>query len=155
MAVAFVVRGGSVSGPAPPRIDLAVTIDDMDGKKVDLSPYAGKPLVINLWATWCVPCRIETPQLVALSEKFKAQGISFIGISTDDKPDAIRAFAAEFKVPYPMLVGLTNERFVDHLGYTGVLPFTILLDKTGIVAGQITGIETTESWEKRLAELIK
>lgn len=144
-----------MSGPPPPKIDLSAVLDDMNGNKVDLSPYAGKPLVINLWATWCVPCRIETPQLVALSEKFKAQGVAFIGISTDDQPDAVRAFAAEFKVPYPMLVGLTSPSFVDHLGYTGVLPFTVLLDKTGTVAGQITGIETTELWEKRLAELIK
>lgn len=154
MAVAFVARGVN-SGPPPPKVDLSVTLEDLNGAKIDLSAYAGKPVVFNLWATWCGPCKLETPQLVALSEKFKARGLTIIGISVDDQPDAIRAFASEFKVGYPMLVGVGHEDFIHRLGYQDMLPFSILVDKTGTVVGQITGLETTADWERRIEELLK
>ena len=155
MAVAFVARTGVSSGPSAPKVDLAVVIEDMHGAKVDLSGYAGKPVVFNLWATWCAPCRLETPQLVALAEKFKERGLTIIGISVDDMPDAIRAFASEFKVTYPMLVGVGQEEFIRRLGYQDVLPFSVLVDRTGTVVGQITGLETTADWKRRIEDLLK
>src|SRR5690242_4075005 len=100
MALAFTIRGGVKSGPSAPKVDLNVVLDDMAGAKVSLADYQGKPVILNFWATWCGPCKLETPQLVALSEKFKARGLNIVAVSTDDKPDAIRAFAAEFKIPY-------------------------------------------------------
>src|SRR5262245_39979899 len=107
LAVALVVRtNGSVTNEPRVKANLAFTLEDMNGAKVDLQSYAGKPLVINLWATWCGPCRLEMPQLVELAAKFKDKGLSVVGISVDDKPDDIRQFAAEYKVTYPMLVGL-------------------------------------------------
>jgi thiol-disulfide isomerase/thioredoxin len=154
MAVAFVARGVH-SGPPPPKVDLSVTLEDLNGAKIDLSSYAGKPVVLNLWATWCGPCKLETPQLVALSEKFKARGLNIIGISVDDTPDEIRAFASEFKVKYPMLVGVGHEDFMTRLGYQDMLPFSILVDRNGVVVGQITGLETTGDWERRIEELLK
>src|SRR5262245_48805 len=106
MAVAFSVRGGGVVTPSAgaAKADLTAVLEDINGAKVDLAAYQWKPLVLNLWATWCGPCRLETPQLVGLAEKYKARGLTIIGVSTDDKPDAVRAFASEFKVTYPMLV---------------------------------------------------
>jgi len=160
MAVAFSVRGGGGAfavppGPGGPKVDFAAVLDDMNGVKVDLAAYQGKPVVINLWATWCGPCKLETPQLVALSEKYKAHGLTIIGISTDDKPEGIRAFAAEFKVPYPMLVGAGHEEFLERLGWEGTLPFSLLIDKSGAVVAQITGLETTAGWESRIEGLLK
>ncbi len=158
MAVAFAVRGGGGavhSGPGAPTVDLAVVLDDMNGAKFDLAAYKGKAVVINLWATWCAPCRLETPQLVGLAERYNARGLTIIGISTDDKPEDIRAFAAEHQVTYPMLVGLGREAFLERLGYTGVLPFSVLVDKTGTIVGQITGLETTPAWESRIEDLLK
>jgi cytochrome c biogenesis protein CcmG/thiol:disulfide interchange protein DsbE len=134
---------------------MSGVLEDMNGVKVDLASFAGKPVVINLWATWCGPCKLETPQLVSLSEKFKARGLTILGISVDDLPDAIRAFASEFKVSYPMLVGAGHEDIIQRLGYEEVLPFSILVDRTGAVVGEITGIETTADWERRIEELLK
>lgn len=154
MAVAFAARGGS-SGATGVKVDLAAVLEDVTGAKVDLAAYAGKPVIINLWATWCGPCRLETPQLVALAEKFKARGITIIGISVDDTAADVRSFAAEFKVTYPMLVGLGHEEFVEKLGYQGVLPLSILVDRNGMEAGRITGLETTADWERRIEGLLK
>ena len=157
MAVAFAVRGGGAihSGPGAPKIDLGIVLEDMNGTKVDLASYQGKPVVLNLWATWCGPCRLETPQLVGLSEKFKARGLTIIGISTDDKPDAVREFAAEFKVTYPMLVGLGHDDWLERIGYVGNLPFSLLIDKSGTIVAQITGLETTAGWESHIESLLK
>ncbi len=100
LVVAMAIR--SASDPAAvERADLSFTLKDMNGQDVALSDFAGKPLVVNLWATWCAPCRTEMPQLVELSEKYKARGVAIIGISIDDSPEEIRAFAKQFDVPYP------------------------------------------------------
>jgi len=155
MAVAFVARGGSGSAAPLRKVELSGVFEDLNGAKVDLASFAGKPVIINLWATWCGPCKLETPQLVSLSEKFKTRGLTIIGISVDDTPDLIRAFASEYKVTYPMLVGVGHEDMIRHLGYQEVLPFSILVDKSGTVVGEITGIETTADWERRIEALLK
>lgn len=155
VAIALVARVGMSSGPPPPKANLNVVMEDLTGAKVDLSSLAGRPLVINLWATWCGPCRIETPQLVALAEKYKSRGVSIIGISVDDMPDAIRAFSAEYKVTYPMLVGVGHEDFLRSLGYQGLLPFSVLVESDGTITGQVTGLKRTADWERRIEALLQ
>lgn len=155
LAIALVVRSGVSSGPPAPRVDLQYLLEDMSGAKVDLARFAGKPMIINLWATWCGPCRLETPQLVALADKFGKQGLVVIGVSVDDAPDAIRAFAAEYQVSYPMLVGLGQDAFLRSVGYQDVLPFSVLVSKDGTITSQITGLKTTAEWERRILGLLR
>lgn len=152
LSVALVVRSTKPAVPVE-RANLAYTIDDMNGGKVALSTFAGKPLVINLWATWCGPCRLETPQLQALADKFKSQGLAIVGVSVDDKPDAIRDFAAEYKVTYPMLVGLGQEAFLKAIGYEDSLPLSILIKADGTILERHVGLKTTEEWERLIREL--
>ena len=149
LAIAFVARGGMPVEKAA----LDFTLEDMNGAPVDLRQFAGKPLVINLWATWCGPCRVETPQLEALYQKFRDRGVTIIGVSVDDQPDAIRAFAAEYNVTYPMLVGLGQNPFLTAMGYAQTLPMTILVRADGTVAERVTGMKTTEVWEKKIEGL--
>ena len=154
LAIALVARSSNSAPPAPvEHANLAFTLEDMSGKKVDLSTYAGKPLVINLWATWCGPCRLEMPQLVGLADKFRDRGLRIVGVSTDDTPDAIREFAAEYKVNYPMLVGLGQDAFLRAVGYEDQLPLSILIRADGTIAERITGIKKTEDWERRILAL--
>jgi thiol-disulfide isomerase/thioredoxin len=153
LAIALVARS-SVAPPAPvERAKLSFTLEDMAGAKIDLAKYAGKPLIINLWATWCGPCRLEMPQLQELSEKYRDRGLTIIGISVDDTPDAIRAAAAEYKITYPMLVGVGQDPFLYGLGYEDVLPFSILIRADGTIADRITGLKTTDDWERRILAL--
>ena len=157
LAIALVARSGPAAPPleAAARVNLAYTIEDMSGATVDLATFAGKPLLINLWATWCGPCRLEMPQLDALSVKFKDCGLVVIGISADDKPDAIRAIASEYKISYRMLVGLGQDALLRELGYEDVLPYSILVRADGTVTDRITGLETTEDWERRITALLR
>jgi len=157
LAIALVARSGPASAPTPAasRVNLAFTVDDMSGATVDLATFAGKPLLINLWATWCGPCRLEMPQLEALAAKFKDRGLIVIGISADDKPDAIRAIASEYKISYRMLVGLGQDALLRELGYEDVLPYSVLVRADGTVSDRITGLATTEDWERRIAALLQ
>ncbi len=156
LAVAFTVRTGAPApGPAPERVNLAITLKDMDGADVRLDSFAGRPIVINLWATWCGPCRLEMPQLIDLYAKFKDRDLVMIGLSVDDTPDLIRPFAKEFGVTYPLLVGLGHEDFLAALGYTAAVPMTLFVRKDGTLAERVIGIATTMSMERRILALLE
>ncbi|HEX5070127.1 MAG TPA: TlpA disulfide reductase family protein [Vicinamibacterales bacterium] len=150
LAVALVVRTNTRASEPRVKANLAFTLEDMNGAKIDLASYAGKPLIINLWATWCGPCRLEMPQLVELAAKFKDRGLQVIGISVDDNPADIREFAAEYKVTYPMLVGLGQDALLHALGYEDSVPISVLIRADGSIASVLQGITTTDDWEKRI-----
>jgi len=155
LAIALVVRA-SIRPPEPVELaTLDYTVADMAGAKVNLASFRGKPLVINLWATWCGPCRLEMPQLEALSAKFKDRGLTIVGLSVDDEPEEIRKVAEEFKITYPMLVGLGQGDLIQGLGYQNSLPLSILIRADGTVAGRITGLMTTGDWERKLQALTR
>ena len=156
LAVAFTVRTGApVPAAAPERVNLAVTLKDMNGADVRLDSFAGRPMLINLWATWCGPCRLEMPQLIDLYAKFKDRDLVMIGVSVDDTPELIRPFAKEFSVTYPLLVGLGHEDFLAALGYTGGVPMTLFVKKDGTIAERVNGIATTMSMERRILALFE
>ena len=157
LAVALTVRTSVTRPPAPAveRVNLDITLKDMNGADVRLSTFAGRPILINLWATWCGPCRLETPQLVDLHGRFKDRGLVILGISIDDAPEAIRAFAKEFTVPYPMLVGRDQPAFLAALGYTDPVPVSVFITRDGTVSTRVTGIDTTAAMERRVLALFE
>lgn len=127
---------------APPGVDVAnvgdlrpdVALVDLNGKERHLSEFHGKRVLLNFWASWCVPCLAEMPALNAASRKFGDQDAIVLGIAMDD-PVHVRAFLAEHPVNYPILIGQlaspsTSLRFGDT---DEVLPFSVLLDGSGHV----------------------
>jgi thiol-disulfide isomerase/thioredoxin len=157
LATTLVLRSGGFLGPSTPdeHADLDIVLKDATGAEVSLASFAGKPLIINLWATWCGPCRLETPQLVKLYERYKEQGLVVVGISVDDAPDAVRGFADELKVTYPMFSGADVEERLHGLGYNDLLPMSILIRKDGTVAGRVTGVASTDAWERGIQTLLQ
>lgn len=117
---------------------LALTLSDMAGEPVALARYAGRPLLVNFWATWCPPCVKEMPDLDALQKKFAE--VQFVGIGIDTA-DNIRAFAEKVAVSYPLLVaGHGGIDIVRSLGNpAGGLPFTVIFDADGQVNRKILG----------------
>ncbi len=149
------------SGAAPDAVDATVvgkpaplhyTLKDLNGVDVKLESFKGKVILINFWATWCGPCRVEMPQLVDLAARY-GDRITVVGISVDDTPDQIREFAAEFKVTYPMLVGRGHDDALISLGYDGSVPMTVFLDAEGHVRNRFIGIRTTETWARHIDAL--
>lgn len=143
---------GAISATAPePPADLkiaergaivpAFSVPDLDGQPVTLpQAYAGRPLLVNLWASWCGPCIKEMPELDRYARAEGANGTQVVGIALDDA-DAVRAFLARIPVSYPVLVDAPGPRDAGvRLGNPrGVLPYSVLLDPQGRVLKQKIG----------------
>jgi peroxiredoxin len=95
------------------------------------------------------------PQLVDLYSSLKDRGLVMLGISIDDTPDKIKAFAEEYGVNYPLLVGLDHPRLLEALGYTGAVPMTLFVRRDGTVADRTIGIDTTAAMERRMLALLE
>jgi thiol-disulfide isomerase/thioredoxin len=104
-----------------------VSLPDLDGKEQALGQWKGKVLIVNFWATWCVPCREEMPEFVKLQKEFGDRGVQFVGIAVDD-PAKVRQFAAELGLNYPALIGGYGAiELSKSLGNrVGALPYTLV-----------------------------
>lgn len=132
-------RGKFVSEPAGAVHSIApdFSLTDLNGQKVTLSQYRGKVVLLNFWATWCAPCRAETPQLVKLQENYRPQGLRVLGISLDDDAKDVPPFYQEFHMNYPVAVGDAHlaERYGGVLG----LPVSFIVDCGGRIEARFIG----------------
>ena len=135
--------------PAP----LQYTLKDMNGTEVKLASYKGKIILLNFWATWCEPCKYEIPDLISLQEQY-ADDIVVLGFSVDDTPEQLQAYAAEYKVNYPMLVGNGHENVQDAYGPMWGIPVTIVIARDGTIARKQSGIRTREQFEREIKALL-
>ena len=136
--------------PAP----LDYTLRDIHDNEVSLAALKGNVILLNFWATWCGPCKIEIPWFVEFQAKHKGDGLVVLGLSVDDTPEQIKPFAAEFQVNYPMLVGLGREDFQEAYGPVWGLPITFVIDRDGTLCRKHIGIATKEAFEDDLAALL-
>ncbi|MGB6745489.1 MAG: TlpA disulfide reductase family protein [Terracidiphilus sp.] len=141
--------------PLKGKMAPAFALEDMSGKKISLASYRGKAVLINFWATWCAPCKIETPWLVELRNKYAGQGFEILGIDTegdDLKPNdtagwakdktEVQKFVQQMKVPYPILVN--GDSISTPYGGLDELPTSFFVDRKGTVVAAQLGL-TSES----------
>ncbi len=140
---------GTPEGAAP----LNFTLKDMAGQDVRLADFKGRPIVLNFWATWCGPCRIEIPWLVELQARYPDQGLVILGISTDDEPADLRKFAADFKMNYPVLVGLNQDRLLEAYDAVNLLPITWFVKPDGTIGDKGTGLHSKQWFEDQIKAL--
>ncbi len=137
------------------KMDLRTTelyLRTLTGQGTKLAPYAGKKItLLNLWATWCGPCREEMPALTQLHEKYKARGFAVVGVDVDERVEDVKRFLEHTKVGYPMLAS-TEGKTVAALGDLEALPTSILLDDKGDVLEVMVGAIETPYLEKLLNE---
>ncbi len=119
------------------------------GPDIDLSALCGRPVLVNLWATWCAPCREEMPLLQATSERH--QQVQFLGVNTQDTPEAAAGFLAKTGVTYPQVLD-PDGQLLDFLRVPG-LPVTVVLDADGRITGRHIGQLHPESIENLLTTL--
>lgn len=125
--------------PVSERVVLApISGKTLADKELSTSSYAGSVMVINNWASWCAPCRDETPQLVSAANSLPEA--HFMGINVKDHLDAALAFVAEFKIPYPSLNDSEGQLITQVPGVpAAALPSTVIVDKQGRIAVRIIG----------------
>jgi peroxiredoxin len=131
------------------------TLQSLDGKTVRLSDFHGKAVVLNFWATWCEPCKIEMPWFVDLQKKYAADGLQILGVAMDDaSPQDIDKFAKQMGVNYPVMVG--KDSVGDAYGGVQFLPATFYIGRDGKVVDKVFGIkgrgEIEDDVKKALAE---
>jgi thiol-disulfide isomerase/thioredoxin len=120
-----------------------------DGKEVRLSSLRGKAVLVNFWATWCEPCKIEMPSLVDLQKKYGPQGLQIVGVAMDDADDKeISTFAHKMGVNYMVLRG--TEKVGEIYGGVDHLPMTYYLDRSGKVVDETEGMAGEATFENAI-----
>ncbi len=143
-------EGASLRGRAAP----AFTLTSTDGKPVSLAEYKGHPVVVNFWATWCGPCKLEMPWFQEFSTKYKPQGLVVLGLSQDDgaTPGDVATAAKKIGVNYPIL--MPNDKVTKAYGGVEYLPETFYIDKTGKVLTVASGVPSKDQMEAEIQQTI-
>ena len=124
-----------------------------DGKTVTLSSLRGKAVVVNFWATWCGPCKIEMPWLVDLQKKYGDQGLQIVGITKDDSnEETIAKFTKKMGVNYTIVVG--NQQVQDLYGGVGGLPTSFFVNRSGKVVHEIIGLDSESKFEDAIKQAL-
>ena len=129
----------------------ALSLRDSNGKQQNLSDYRGKIVVLNFWATWCVPCRNEMPMLSKIQKKYHDKGIELLGASLDEEKSQplISPFAEKYKIPFPLLLGATPED-LKKLNLGEAIPATAFIDADGKVVARVLGELDKSDLEHRI-----
>jgi peroxiredoxin len=129
-------------------------LKDADGKTVRLSDYKGKVVLLDFWATWCGPCKIEIPWFIAFERKYKDQGFAVIGISMDEEGwTVIKPFVADLAINYRILQG--SDSTADLYGGVEALPTTFLIDRDGKIDETHVGLAGKDDFEDGIKKLVE
>jgi peroxiredoxin len=140
----------SGSGKAAPDFALK----DSTGATIKLSDYRGKVVLLNFWATWCEPCKIEIPWFISFQQKFKNQDFAVVGVSMDDDGwESVKPYLAHSKINYQVVVG--NDDISKLFGEIDALPTTFVIDRGGHIANSHTGLVSKLTYEEEIGTLLK
>lgn len=127
--------------PAPTGL-MQANLTKIDGSSIKLSDYKGKVLLVNVWATWCGPCRNEIPELIELQDKHKAKGFEIVGLNLDEEetPEMIKDFGKEMNINYELARG-EGQLFKEfyQVSKKDAIPQSFLIDREGKLLGVFVG----------------
>jgi thiol-disulfide isomerase/thioredoxin len=151
-------RGSAEGGGMTPKLQGKVapsfSLVDLTGKKVSLADFKGKPVLINFWATWCGPCKIEMPWFEEFNKKYAGQGLVILGVAADDASKTLIANTAQkLGVTYPVL--LKDDKVEDAYGGVSYLPESFYVDKTGKVMLETAGLNDDAGGKDEIEANIK
>jgi thiol-disulfide isomerase/thioredoxin len=136
------------------KIAPGFTLTNLDGKKVSLSEYKGRPLLVNFWATWCGPCKVEMPWFEEFRKQYAGQGFEVLGLADDADAgkDAIAKVAQKAGVSYPIL--LTDGKVQTAYGGLDVLPMSFYVDRNGVIVEETAGLGSKDEIEAHIKKTI-
>jgi peroxiredoxin len=126
-----VIAAGKVNVPAP-----TFTLDRLGGGKVSLASLRGKPVIVNFWATWCEPCKKESPELERTYRKYRDRGLVVLGLDVDDLTGDVHSFARRYGISYPLL---QRARSAEADYGVSQLPETFFVDRSGTIVAHVAG----------------
>jgi thiol-disulfide isomerase/thioredoxin len=153
LIVLFLLITPAVTLAQAPRSAPSVVLKDLKGQTVRLTDFKGKVVLLNFWATWCPPCRAETPELIRWQREYGPKGLQIIGVTyPPTNRRKVRSFLRAFKVTYPVLLGARKTKSLFDAGET--LPFTVVIDRAGNVREKIEGILLPEEFAEKIVPLL-
>jgi thiol-disulfide isomerase/thioredoxin len=143
-------EGAHLRGKTAPEFALTT----LDGKKISLSDYKGRPVLVNFWATWCAPCKLEMPWFEEFRKQYSSQGFEILGIAddTDAGKDVIEKAVQKTGVSYPIL--LADGKIEKAYGGLDYLPMSFYVDKNGVVVEETAGLGTKDEIEANIKKTI-
>jgi thiol-disulfide isomerase/thioredoxin len=147
-----------ITAAANQQLNLHVTnfsLNDLEGNTHQFNEWDGKVRVLNFWATWCPPCRKETPMFVQLQEELGEKGLQFIGVAIDEK-QKVQDFMDTYGVNYPMLIGAEDAiKVAEQYGNRfGALPWTVVINREGTIVHAQAGEFTRQKAESVIRPLL-
>ena len=126
-------------------------MNTIDGEKWSLHDQRGSIVLLNFWATWCLPCQEEIPVLVSLSEKYKSQGLKIVGVTVDsENTEQINKFIKDFKMNYPVVLTVPGSL----LSQQESVPMTLLIDEESRLIKKYVGAIDEDLFEEHIKELL-
>jgi thiol-disulfide isomerase/thioredoxin len=138
----------------PPQANLKFSFKDINGKKVALSEFKGKVIILDFWATWCVPCKAEIPGFIQLQKKYGDQGLQIIGVSVDDAAGTAKKYSDEMKMNYPILLAEGKEDILKAYDPIPSIPVSVVIDRQGRIAARHLGVAPMAVFEKEISALL-
>jgi len=155
----FHSHADSADGPAcavgAKRANLDFTMKDVNNRDVTLADFKGKVILLDFWATWCAPCKVEIPWFVEFQEKYGSAGLQVVGVSVDDTQDKLTPFVSQFKMNYPVLQGLNHDDVQEAYGPLWGIPVTTLISRDGRICSKHTGMSAKEAFESEIKTLLR
>ena len=159
----FLLLMGNASAPFPTdttivpiEVDFAapeLVLEDLAGNRVSLRDYAGSVLLVNLWATWCPPCKEELPALQSFYEKHRSEGFVLIGIDQEEPLEVVKPFVDDYGLTFP--IWLDEDYLAEREFKTNSLPSSFVIDRSGQVRLMWVGGVSEKFLEKYVTKLIK
>jgi peroxiredoxin len=159
VAAALVVGGVSILpglfAQTPEKKPAEFTLKSVDGKTVKLADYRGKVVLVDVWATWCPPCRREIPEIIKLQNEVTKEKLDVVilGISVDRSKSALPKFIKANKINYPIL--LAESKAMESLGEVEYIPTKFFIDRKGVVRDSAVGGMTKDDLKKKLETYLK
>jgi cytochrome c biogenesis protein CcmG/thiol:disulfide interchange protein DsbE len=143
-----VVRQDPLVGQPAPEISL----DTLDGTPLTLSSLRGRPVIVNFWASWCLPCREEFPRLVEARARYDAEGLEILGVVHDDGAAPAAAFAASYGATWPMVLDVNDVAWNTYRG--AFVPISYFVDRAGIVQAVSYGPPPLDVLDEYIAKIL-
>jgi len=147
------VKADSVKPDGARKVAPDFTLKDSNGQTVHLSDYKGKVVLLDFWATWCGPCKIEIPWFMEFEQQLKDRGFAVVGVSMDeDGWKVVKPYLQQYKVNYRVLLG--NDQVGEIYGGVESLPTTFLIDRRGKIASVHIGLSEKDEFKHAILQLL-
>ena len=134
--------------------NLNFTLKDVNNRDVRLSDFKGKVILLDFWATWCGPCKVEIPWFIEFQEKYGPAGLQVVGISADDTHEQLLPYVNQMKMNYTVLQGLGHDDVQEAYGPLWGIPVTALISRDGKICAKHTGMSAKEAFESEIKALL-